>query len=234
MRRLLLVLLTLVVGVAGGLALAVWADVRTFPGVDARRTSAEPAATATVTATATATETVTATPTPTPSPSEAPTLMASPTATAAATTSAPAPTSAAPSATAAPAAPAGKVVLKVTSDGSNLVRTSAGFVTCYLLNYFGDRSVECLPEDKAYADPKKPSTCEYDWAAQFTLTDKATYGVCRSDANDRDTVTVLRPGQRVVNGPLSCRSATDRDAIECRNARTGHGFTVTPQDYRLF
>ncbi len=230
MRRLLLVLLTLVVGVAGGLALAVWADVRTFPGVDARRTSAEPAATATVTATATATVTMT------PTPSEAPTYAASPTRTAA-----PSPTSApatkAPTKTAAPtptAPPAGGVALRVRKEGSYVVRTSSGSVSCFLLNYFGDRWAECLVRKPAFGAPKRPASCEYDWAPQFTLKAGATYGACRSDMNDVDSTTVLGPGQSAVDGPLTCTASARGDSLECRNSGTGHGFEVSRDDYRLF
>jgi hypothetical protein len=221
MRRVLLVLLTLVVGLAGGLALAVAVDLQTFPGVDATRTSAEPAATATVTATATATATATVTASPSASSAAQATEPAA---------SSPAATSAAPTISQAPAA---AVVLRVTADGSHLVRTASGSVSCYLLDYFGDRSVECVPRDKSFDDPKRPGSCEYDWAPQFTLTSRATYGVCRSDANDRDSTTVLRPGQGAVNGPLTC-VASDRETVECRNSATEHGFVVSPASYRLF
>ena len=223
MRRTLLFLLTLVVGLAAGLALAVALDVKTFPFVDAQRTAAEPAATATVTATATATETVTTTPTESPaeSPTESPTETSSPSTSPQATVSA---SDAAPT--------AGPVALRVQKEGSFLVRTASGSVSCYLLHYFGDRWAECTVAKQSFAGPKRPASCEYDWAPQFTLKERATYGTCRSDANDRDSITVVKPGEQAVNGSLTC-VATSQDGFDCTNSRTGHGFVIDRGSYRL-
>ena len=108
----------------------------------------------------------------------------------------------------------------------------SGPVSCFLLNYFGDRWAECPVSKQQFAAPKRPASCEYDWAPQFTLRAKATYGICRSDANDRDSTTTLQPGERAVDGPVTCVATAD--GIECRNARSGHGFTVSRASYRLF
>jgi hypothetical protein len=223
MRRTLLFILTLVVGIAGGLALAVALDVKTFPGVDAKRTAAEPSAT--VTATATATTTVTATPTQTPSesPTESPSETSSP-------SSSPQPTVTASSD--APAPTNGPVALRVQKEGSFLIRTASGSTSCYLLHYFGDRWAECTVAKQTFAKPKRLASCEYDWAPQFTLKARATYGVCRSDANDRDSTTVLKPGEQAVNGPLTC-VATAQDGVDCNNSTTGHGFVIDRGSYRL-
>jgi hypothetical protein len=56
--------------------------------------------------------------------------------------------------------------------------------------------------------------------------------VCAGDTSMDAQAPILAYGHAVTRGGLSCSSATS--GMTCRSTRTGHGFFVSRQGYRLF
>lgn len=115
--------------------------------------------------------------------------------------------------------------------GAEYFETPSGNITCFLL-WYDSRSVECVVQQKDFADPPRPADCDYDWAPQFSLSDEPSYGECRSDVSGVPTGTVLQHGGTALNGPITCKSMTT--GLSCANNNTAHGFTISRDAYQIF
>lgn len=122
-------------------------------------------------------------------------------------------------------------ILRAADRGATYFETPSGNIACFLLSY-DVRLVDCVVQERDFADPPRPADCNLDWAPQFTLGGDSSYGACRGDVDGTPTDTVLRYGGTAVNGPITCRSEVT--GLSCTNDKTSHGFTISRATYRLF
>ena len=86
--------------------------------------------------------------------------------------------------------------------------------------------------DRDWSPPPRPADCEFDYGQGISLApgEQAQF-VCAGDtAFGADAV--LPYGQSITAGVLRCQSAPS--SITCRDVRTGHGFSISREAYRLF
>lgn len=86
--------------------------------------------------------------------------------------------------------------------------------------------------DHDWSPPRRPADCEFDYGQGIEIVaGQAAEFVCAGDtAFGPDEV--LPYGDAITAGPLRCESADE--GITCRDAGTGHGFTIALKAYRLF
>ncbi|WP_431977372.1 DUF6636 domain-containing protein [Micromonospora haikouensis] len=138
----------------------------------------------------------------------------------------PPPTPSAPSPTPAPAR-------EVT--GLTVFATPSGNITCYLdedPEAPGGAQARCDIRDRSWSAPRRPADCELDYGDALGLTrgGRAAF-LCVGDAVG-DADLVLGYGQALRTGRVVCVSS--RSGVDCRNAATGHGFTLSRARYALF
>ena len=86
--------------------------------------------------------------------------------------------------------------------------------------------------DNDWSPPPRPADCEFDYGQGIEIVagEPAKF-VCAGDtAFGPDEV--LPYGDAITAGPLRCESADE--GITCRDADTGHGFTLALKAYQLF
>ena len=104
----------------------------------------------------------------------------------------------------------------------------SGNVACMIDPSF----VRCDILDNDWSPPPRPADCEFDYGQGISL---AAGGlaefVCAGDtAFGPDAV--LAYGDTIGAGVLKCESA--ESGFTCRDAETGHGFSISREAYRLF
>jgi hypothetical protein len=94
-------------------------------------------------------------------------------------------------------------------------------------------TVRCDIDRRSWTAPPKPADCPLDWGNGVHLDkDKAASFLCAGDSLLGATRVVLAYGAAVRAGDLLCDSEVA--ALRCENEKTGHGFTLSVQDYDLF
>ena len=86
--------------------------------------------------------------------------------------------------------------------------------------------------DRDWTPPPRPADCEFDYGQGISLAagEQAQF-VCAGDtAFGADEVLPYR--ESITAGALRCQSA--QSWITCRNVRTGNGFSISREAYRLF
>ncbi|MGX9791116.1 DUF6636 domain-containing protein [Mycobacterium sp. MMS18-G62] len=86
--------------------------------------------------------------------------------------------------------------------------------------------------DRDWSPPPRPADCEFDYGQGISLApgEHAEF-VCAGDtAFGADEV--LPYGDSITAGVLRCESA--ESGITCRDTKTGHGFAISREAYRLF
>jgi hypothetical protein len=86
--------------------------------------------------------------------------------------------------------------------------------------------------DRSWSPPPRPTDCEFDYGQGISIAPAEEAGfVCAGDtAFGGDEV--LPYGDSVSAGVLRCESA--ESGITCRETKTGHGFSIATEAYRLF
>jgi hypothetical protein len=94
-------------------------------------------------------------------------------------------------------------------------------------------TVRCDIGRRNWTPPPKPADCPLDWGNGVYL-DKAKVAsfLCAGDSLLGATSVVLAYGEAVRAGDFLCDSEVA--ALHCENKKTGHGFTLSVQDYHLF
>jgi hypothetical protein len=121
--------------------------------------------------------------------------------------------------------PSANVTKKVTEAN---FRTPSKNIGCYL----SAESARCDIVNKSWAPPAKPAACQLDWGNGVSVDQNgpATF-TCAGD-----TVLGAREelayGQSLQAGDLVCDSSSA--AMRCSNVASGHGFTLSVQQYGLF
>jgi len=104
----------------------------------------------------------------------------------------------------------------------------SGNVACMIDPSF----VRCDIIDNDWSPPPHPADCEFDYGQGISLTagGPAEF-VCAGDtAFGPDAV--LAYGDSIDAGVLKCESA--ESGFTCRDAETGHGFSISREAYQLF
>ena len=165
----------------------------------------------------------------------------------------PVPSGGSSSATGAPTATPSAVTTDVRSVSGDAAAfsTPSGRMVCLLST--GSARCEYVAGDKAWTSPK-PANCELDWGSALYL-GKTAGSLCAGDTVadtarlDGDYVGWRRTGDPTATvfdlneaalpygsslsiGTIRCDSATT--GITCRNAATGHGFTMSREAYSIF
>jgi len=86
--------------------------------------------------------------------------------------------------------------------------------------------------DRDWSPPPRPADCEFDYGQGISIAPgEQPEFVCAGDtAFGADEV--LPYGESITAGALRCESA--QSWITCRDVRTGHGFSISREAYRLF
>jgi hypothetical protein len=94
-------------------------------------------------------------------------------------------------------------------------------------------AVRCDIGRRAWAAPAKPADCDLDWGngVRLELGHPAVF-LCAGDSLLGATKDILRYGHALRAGDFRCDS--ESAAMRCRNERTGHGFMLSAEDYKLY
>ena len=120
-------------------------------------------------------------------------------------------------------APAGREVYELTGFVS-----PTGNVSCMIDADWA----RCDIIDRDWSPPPSPADCEFDYGQGISLApgEQAQF-VCAGDtAFGADEV--LPYGDSIAAGVLRCESA--ESGITCRDTKTGRGFAISIESYRLF
>jgi hypothetical protein len=90
----------------------------------------------------------------------------------------------------------------------------------------------CDIMDRSWSPPPRPADCEFDYDQGISLApgEQAQF-VCAGDTAFGADET-LPYGQAIKAGVLRCESA--QSWISCSDVRSGHGFSISREAYRLF
>jgi hypothetical protein len=108
-------------------------------------------------------------------------------------------------------------------------RSPSSNVGCYLdVDY-----VRCDVAEANWSPPPRPADCEFDYGQGITLVPRGRAEfVCAGDTALAPDGSALGYGESIMAGPLRCDSA--ESGITCRDTKTGHGFAIAREAYRLF
>jgi hypothetical protein len=111
-------------------------------------------------------------------------------------------------------------------------RSPTGNINCIMYSDPSGATARCDLMELSPSYTKRPAGCDYDWGHSFAVETKGKgYLACVSDAVGGAGVAVLRYGQAVSLGGISCVSA--ETGMTCTNAK-GHGFSVAKAKQKLF
>jgi len=98
-----------------------------------------------------------------------------------------------------------------------------------------DGTARCDILTRSWKPPARPSKCphivDFGQGLMVSVTGPARF-VCAGDTSMDPQAPILGYGHTLSRGGLSCSSATT--GMTCRSTRTGHGFFISRQGYRLF
>ncbi len=98
-----------------------------------------------------------------------------------------------------------------------------------------DRTARCDILVRSWKPPARPGACphivDFGQGLMVSRTGPARF-VCAGDTSMDPHAPILAYGRTLTRGGLSCSSATT--GMTCRSTRTGHGFFISRQGYRLF
>ena len=111
-------------------------------------------------------------------------------------------------------------------------RSPTGNINCIMYSDPSGATARCDLTELNPSYTKRPAGCDYDWGHSFAVDDTGKgYLACVSDAVGNAGAAVLRYGQAVSLGGISCVSA--ETGMTCTNAK-GHGFSVAKAKQKLF
>jgi hypothetical protein len=111
-------------------------------------------------------------------------------------------------------------------------RSPTGNINCIMYSDPSGATARCDLTELKQSYTKRPAGCDFDWGHSFAVDDGGKgYLACVSDAVGNQGAAVLRYGQAVSLGGISCVSA--ENGMTCTNAK-GHGFSVAKAKQKLF
>jgi hypothetical protein len=94
-------------------------------------------------------------------------------------------------------------------------------------------SVRCDIGRREWKSPSRPSDCALDYGnGLYVEQDKAAQFACAGDSLLGATKDLLEYGHALRAGDFLCDS--ESAGLRCVNSRSGHGFTLSIQDYTVF
>jgi hypothetical protein len=97
--------------------------------------------------------------------------------------------------------------------------------------YLDEGSARCDIVAKTWEPPAKPADCRLDWGSGVSVASAEAAIVCAGDTV-LGAAEILEYGQGVRAGDMVCESASA--GVRCYNETTGHGFTLSRQNYAIF
>jgi hypothetical protein len=117
--------------------------------------------------------------------------------------------------------PADRVVTETTGFTS-----PTGNIGCYI----GTENVRCDIGERDWQPPPKPADCDLDYGQGIAMhIGGSPRIVCAGDTARARGTDPLPYGQSIQAGSLRCDSA--ESGMSCNDLATGHGFTLSRQDY---
>ena len=111
-------------------------------------------------------------------------------------------------------------------------RSPTGNINCSIYSDPSGATARCDLRELVPSYKKKPAGCDFDWGSSFAVDKKGKgYLACVSDAVGGPGASVLRYGQSISLGGISCVSA--ETGMTCTNAQ-GHGFSVAKAKQKLY
>jgi hypothetical protein len=94
-------------------------------------------------------------------------------------------------------------------------------------------STRCDVRDHIYTPGVRPSNCDLEWGDALQVSEKGIVGwVCHGDTAFDPAAQVLPYGKSVQQGSIVCASADT--GVTCTEGRSGHGFLISRERYRIF
>jgi hypothetical protein len=94
-------------------------------------------------------------------------------------------------------------------------------------------SVRCDIGRREWKSPSRPVDCALDYGnGIYVEKSKSAKFLCTGDSLLGATKDLLEYGHALRAGDFSCDS--ESSGLRCVNSRTGHGFTLSIQDYTMF
>ncbi|WP_128516675.1 DUF6636 domain-containing protein [Tabrizicola thermarum] len=111
-------------------------------------------------------------------------------------------------------------------------RSPTGNINCIMVSDPSGATARCDLTELTPSYTRRPAGCKFDWGRSFAVGNTGKgYLACVSDAVGGAGLAVLRYGQAVSLGGISCVSA--ESGMTCTNAK-GHGFSVSKAKQKLF
>jgi hypothetical protein len=111
-------------------------------------------------------------------------------------------------------------------------RSPTGNINCMIYSDPSGATARCDLSELVPSYSRAPAGCEFDWGNSFAVEERGKgYLACVSDAVGGPGASVLRYGQAISLGGISCVSA--ETGMTCTNAK-GHGFSVSKAKQKLF
>jgi hypothetical protein len=111
-------------------------------------------------------------------------------------------------------------------------QSPSGNIHCYVSTGRRSGQARCDILQKSFDEPVTPPRCQGDYgnAVGVGKRGRASF-LCVFDSAVNPDSRVLRYGRTVRVGAFRCTSK--RSGMTCRNVRSGHGFTLARDSYRL-
>jgi hypothetical protein len=111
-------------------------------------------------------------------------------------------------------------------------RSPTGNINCMIYSDPSGATARCDLWELVPSYTKRPAGCEFDWGNSFAVDSRGKgYLACVSDAVGGPAAAVLRYGQAITLGGISCVSA--ETGMTCTNAK-GNGFSVSKARQKLY
>lgn len=132
------------------------------------------------------------------------------------------------------AAPTEPAVALIVVNQLTLFQTPSGNIACLIsdANPYEEASVRCDVHINSWTPPPRPVDCEEEYGQSVVVgTTQAPHFACVGDTVYDPSARVLRYGQSLRAGPITCSSRSA--GMQCVSARTGRGFEVSRRSYRF-
>ena len=113
------------------------------------------------------------------------------------------------------------------SEGPEFFRSPSRNIGCALTK----QSARCDIAERDWKPPPANEPCQVDYGNGISLSANGAQFTCAGDTTLGAPV-VLEYGQRAQRGNFFCDSA--KDGITCSDLRTGAGFFISRESYRIF
>jgi hypothetical protein len=108
-------------------------------------------------------------------------------------------------------------------------RSPSGNIGCIIKPGY----VRCDIAERTWSPPPKPADCEWDYGQGISLTSgEPAQFICAGDTTQARDAAPLPYGESITAESMRCDSA--ESGIACRDAESGHGFSISREAYRLF